>query len=174
MASILEVLSQIFGWVYTTSWSLSFYPQPLLNFRRKSTSGTTIDFPAINVLGFLAYFTSNAAFLYSPAIREQYALRNHGLAPTVEFNDLAFAGHAVILSILTYTQFFPWIWGFDKKGRSGKGARVSKSVMGIIIGCIASVIITALIVSSSPTEDMRTGWAWIDVVSLIVYKCAIQ
>jgi cystinosin len=169
MASFLEILSQIFGWVYTISWSLSFYPQPLLNFRRKSTSGTTIDFPLINVLGFLAYFTSNVAFLYSPVIREQYALRNHGLTPTVEFNDLAFAGHAVILSILTYTQFFPWIWGFDKKGRKGTGATVSKGIMGILIGCITGVVITALVVGSSPRDDVRTGWAWIDVVSPLHY-----
>lgn len=166
MASFLEILSQIFGWVYTISWSLSFYPQPLLNLRRKSTSGTTIDFPIINVLGFLAYFTSSVAFLYSPVIREQYALRNHGLTPTVEFNDLAFAGHAVILSMLTYTQFFPWIWGFDKKGRKGNGATVSKGIMGIFIGCIAGVVITAIIVGLSPREDVRTGWAWIDVVGL--------
>ncbi len=164
MASFLEIISQIFGWIYTVLWSLSFYPQPILNFRRKSTSGTTIDFPLINILGFVAYFTSNAAFLYSPIIREQYALRNNGLTPTVDFNDLAFAGHAVILCILTYTQFFPWIWGFDKKGRPGNGARTSKGIMGIAIGCIAGVSIAVIIVASSTNDDPRTGWAWIDVV----------
>ena len=47
----LEWLSLLFGWVYTTCWSLSFYPQPLLNYRRKTTSGTTIDFPLTNCLG---------------------------------------------------------------------------------------------------------------------------
>ena len=47
----LQVLSGLFGWVYTLCWSLSFYPQPILNFRRKSTSGTTVDFPLINCLG---------------------------------------------------------------------------------------------------------------------------
>jgi cystinosin len=169
MAYFLEILSQIFGWVYTISWSLSFYPQPILNFRRRSTSGTTIDFPIINILGFFAYFTSSTAFLYSPVIREQYALRNHGLTPTVEFNDMAFAGHAVILSVLTYTQFFPWIWGFDKKGRTGSGATVSKGIVGIFTGCIMGVVITAIIVATSPREDARTGWAWIDVVSLLLY-----
>ena len=47
----LRVLSALAGWVYTAAWSLSFYPQPLLNYRRKSTAGTTIDFPFINALG---------------------------------------------------------------------------------------------------------------------------
>lgn len=47
----LPFVSGIFGWIYTLCWSLSFYPQPILNFRRRSTSGTTIDFPFINCLG---------------------------------------------------------------------------------------------------------------------------
>lgn len=51
MSSFLHVLSGLFGWIYTLAWSLSFYPQPLLNYHRKSTSGTTVDFPLVNVLG---------------------------------------------------------------------------------------------------------------------------
>lgn len=47
----LEVISAVFGWVYTLCWSASFYSQPLLNWRRRSTSGTTVDFPMINVFG---------------------------------------------------------------------------------------------------------------------------
>lgn len=49
----LEALSALFGWVYFLAWSLSFYPQFLLNLRRRSTSGTTVDFPMINCLGML-------------------------------------------------------------------------------------------------------------------------
>lgn len=163
----LQVLSKLFGWIYTISWSLSFYPQVILNFRRRSTAGTTIDFPIVNILGFAAYFTSNAVFLYSPVIREQYAIRNNGLTPTVRPNDLAFAGHAVILSVLTYTQFFPWIWGFDKKRQRGKEAHISKAILGVFIGSLTGVAATILIVAFRPGEDVRTGWAWIDVVSVI-------
>lgn len=47
----LEFLSAVFGVVYTAAWSVSFYPQAMLNFQRKSTSGTTVDFPLINSLG---------------------------------------------------------------------------------------------------------------------------
>ncbi|GJC93847.1 lysosomal cystine transporter [Colletotrichum higginsianum] len=65
---LLPFLSAVFGWIYFLCWSGSFYPQPLLNFRRKTTAGTTVDFPLINCLGFLAYFVSNAAFYYSPLL----------------------------------------------------------------------------------------------------------
>lgn len=163
--SFLAVLSELFGWVYTISWSLSFYPQPILNFRRKSTTGTNIDFPTINVLGFVAYFTSNAAFLYSPQIRHEYALRNRGLEPTVQFNDLAFAGHAVILSVIIISQFVPAIWGFDKNGRTDSGSRPSRTILGIIFGSFLGVGIVASIVSVRHDGDPATGWAWIDVVS---------
>ena len=47
----LDFVSLACGWIYFTCWSASFYPQPLLNWRRKSTSGTTVDFPLINCLG---------------------------------------------------------------------------------------------------------------------------
>jgi cystinosin len=171
-ASFLEILSKLFGWIYTICWSASFYPQPILNFQRGSTSGTTIDFPAINVLGFVAYFISNAAFLYSPQIRHEYALRNKGLTSTVQFNDLAFAAHAVVLSALTLSQFVHAIWGFDKMGRRGAGSKVSRSVLGILVGSPFGVGIVALIVALKHDPDPVTGWAWIDVVctSLSIFR----
>jgi cystinosin len=165
-ASFLAIISKFFGWIYTICWSLSFYPQPILNFRRHSTTGTTIDFPAINILGFVAYFVSNASFLYSSRIRREYALRHNGLTPTVQFNDLAFAGHAVVLSVITLSQFVPAIWGFDKKGKRGAGVRVSRMILGILVGSFVGVGFVAVIVAARHDEDPKTGWAWIDVVSI--------
>lgn len=165
-ASFPAIVSKSFGWIYTICWSLSFYPQPILNFRRRSTTGTTIDFPTINILGFVAYFISNASFLYSPTIRREYALRHNGLTPTVQFNDLAFAGHAVVLSVITLSQFVPSIWSFDKRAKRGSGIRISKSILGMIVGSFVGVAVVALIVVMRQDGDPRTGWAWIDVVSL--------
>jgi cystinosin len=164
MSPALAFLSTAFGWIYTFAWSLSFYPQPLLNYRRKSTSGTTIDFPTINVLGFAAYFASNAAFLYSTTIRDEYAQRNKGLTPSVRFNDLAFAAHAVILSAITYSQFYAKLWGFNQGVRS----KVSRGVAGIWWGSLFGVAVVALIVVANGNGDASTGWAWIDVVSLVI------
>jgi cystinosin len=164
----LEIISWLFGWVYTLCWSLSFYPQPIVNFRRRSTSGTTIDFPAINILGFASYFVSNVAFLYSPHIRKEYALRHHGLTPTVQLNDAAFAAHAMILSAITVSQFFPVLWGFDNRGNRAIGSRVSKGVVLIFIGSAVVVGGTAIAVALNHDDDPKTGWAWIDVVSIFL------
>jgi uncharacterized protein with PQ loop repeat len=166
-ASFLQIVSWLFGWVYFFCWSFSFYPQAILNFRRKSTSGSTVDFPAINVTGFISYFTSNAAFLFSSQIRREYALRNHGLTPTVQINDLAFAGHAIVLTAITLTQYlFPAVWGFEKRGKGEHGVRMSSWVKGVIVGGFLGVGLTAFIVSVRHDEDTKTGWAWIDVVRI--------
>ena len=149
--------------ISTLSWSASFYPQPILSWKRKSTHGLAIDFFIINVLGFTCYAISNSAFLYSPLIREQYAVRHsRSPTPTVRFNDLVFAVHAVILTVLTYTQFFSSVWGF----RVGKYQRVSRPIAGILWGCVFAVIVIVLLVVSEGNEGGRDGreWAWIDVV----------
>jgi cystinosin len=163
--SFLPIISRLFGWVYTLCWSLSFYPQPIVNFQRRSTSGTTIDFPAINILGFAAYFISNVAFLYSPHIRKEYALRHHGLTPTVQVNDVAFAAHAVVLSVITVSQFFPSIWGFDKRGSRGV---VSAGIGLIFVGSALAVGGATFFVALKHDDDPEAGWAWIDVVGTFV------
>lgn len=168
----LSVLSILFGWVYTLCWSLSFYPQPLLNLRRRSTSGTTIDFPLINCLGFLAYLVSNLAFYYSPVVREQYAARNNGHTPAVAFNDIAFAAHALLLSLITTSQyFFPRLWGFAP----AHGTRPSRFILGTVAGCVAAVVAVLVLVAAAgggaegDGVDARRDWAWLDAVYAVGY-----
>jgi hypothetical protein len=38
--------------VYFCAWSISFYPQAILNYRRKSVVGLSLDFQLLNLLGF--------------------------------------------------------------------------------------------------------------------------
>ncbi|KAF4970663.1 hypothetical protein FZEAL_9988 [Fusarium zealandicum] len=162
----LNFLSGLFGWVYFLAWSASFYPQPLLNWRRRSTSGTTVDFPIINVFGFFAYFVSNVAFYYSPEIRAQYATRHRGHEPTVQFNDITFALHALILSTVTTSQYLSSsLWGFP----SNPGNRPSRFILGVAAGCITGVILTYSIVLTSPGNDALTDWVALDTVYAIGY-----
>lgn len=65
----LEFVSAVFGWVYTLCWSASFYSQPLLNWRRRSTSGTTVDFPMINVFGMNSPLWNGSAGVMALATR---------------------------------------------------------------------------------------------------------
>ncbi|UNI19069.1 hypothetical protein JDV02_005286 [Purpureocillium takamizusanense] len=153
----LPFLSALFGWVYTLCWSASFYPQPLLNWRRRTTSGTTVDFPFLNVVGFAAYLASNLAFYYSPLVRAQYAARHRGLAPTVQFNDITFALHALVLSLLTASQYLlarP-LWRFAP---AVAGARPSRGVLGITAGSLCAVAgVYLLAVSARSSSSSSTS-----------------
>lgn len=216
MAGFLPVLSAIIGWVYFFCWSLSFYPQALLSYRRRTTSGTTVDFPFINCLGkyapsylsllpracccdyvsleysqqrvvlclvdhgnlpetdpwtastgFAAYFVSNVAFYYSPVIRSQYAARHHGLTPTVQFNDVTFALHGLILSVITTSQYFlRTTWGFSP----ATGTRPNRIISGIMIGCVLGVLLTlATIAASSGVGDPAVDWCGLDAIYAVGY-----
>lgn len=135
--------------------------------RRRSTSGTTVDFPFINIFGFLAYFVSTASFYWSPLIRTQYALRNNGLAPTVTLNDVVFAFHGVILCLVVTSQYlFPGAWGFDHRAPGRKPSRV---ILGITAGSVLAIAIVMLLVDPSPSADAKTAWAWIDVMYAVSY-----
>ncbi|KAB5563054.1 hypothetical protein GE09DRAFT_769021 [Coniochaeta sp. 2T2.1] len=167
----LPLISSLCGWVYFACWSLSFYPQPLLNFRRRTTRGTTVDFPLINNLGFVAYLSSNLAFYYSPLIRAQYAARNHGLTPTVQFNDVVFAGHALAMCMVIFSQYVPGLWpGFTPNA----GTRPSRAILGLTAGCIVGVGIVVCVVLSDPARnDVGLGateaWTWLDVIYAVSY-----
>ncbi|EEH42967.2 uncharacterized protein PADG_07787 [Paracoccidioides brasiliensis Pb18] len=161
-------LCSLLGWIYTICWSASFYPQPILNYRRRSTHGLAIDFPATNALGFISYLIYTATFLYSPLIRRQYASR-YPIAPepTVRLNDLAFAAHAVVLSSLVFSQFFPAIWGF----RVSKFQKISKPIVGVFWGCTLAVSILLVVVAARGTGSSLDAkdWAWIDVCYALSY-----
>ncbi|QKX53314.1 uncharacterized protein TRUGW13939_00392 [Talaromyces rugulosus] len=164
----VKAVSRLLGWIYMLCWSLSFYPQPINNFRRRSTYGLAIDFPTINVLGFVCYAIYAGAFLYSPLIREQYAARNPvSPEPSVRFNDFVFAAHAVVLSAIVYSQFFPAVWGF----KVARYQRVSKPVAGLFWGSLVAVAGLVLIVlrASPDGGSDASSWAWIDVLYGISY-----
>ncbi|KAI9849689.1 MAG: hypothetical protein M1837_002815 [Sclerophora amabilis] len=137
-----------------------------MNWQRKSTIGLTLEFPTLNILGFVYYSVSTATFLYSPLIRSQYAFR-HPVSPepTVRFNDLAFGIHAVILSVLVYSQF--WCWGYRRE----RGLRMSRIMVGIFLGSLTSTVMVTLIVTMKGRNGGQdaSGWAWIDVVYALGY-----
>lgn len=145
------------------SWSASFYPQPLLNWRRKSTEGLTVDFPALNVVGFVSYSISTASFLFSPEIRRQYALRHpRSPEPTVRLNDFVFAAHAMVLVALTYSQFYPFLWKFHVP----KGQKTSTVVRIIVAGSAIVVVLGAVraVANHGNGDSAARLWSWIDVV----------
>lgn len=130
--------------------------------QRKSTVGLTVDFPLLNVLGFTCYTTSTAAFLFNRTIRHQYAVRNpHAPVPTVRPNDFAFALHALIICLVTASQLWSRLWGFEVV----PGRRATRFTQCLFLGSIAGVLIIWITVAILDHDRHDpSSWAEIDVV----------
>lgn len=61
-------LSSIVGWVYFVAWTISFYPQMISNFRRKSVVGLSFDYTALNFVGHTLYMVFNVSLFFSTFI----------------------------------------------------------------------------------------------------------
>ncbi|DAZ92457.1 TPA: hypothetical protein N0F65_000241 [Lagenidium giganteum] len=106
-------VSSVIGWVYFTCWSLSDYPQVLLNYSRKSTVGLAVDYAALNFVGCTCYIVYNTAFYWSTSVRDQYMRRDAGQKSAVELNDFVYALHDVVLASVLLSQCFWYPHGSD-------------------------------------------------------------
>ena len=55
---IEHTISSLFGWAYFLCWSACFYPQIILNYRRKSVVGFHFDFLCLNLIGEKSFLLS--------------------------------------------------------------------------------------------------------------------
>jgi len=111
----LCVLSNIIGWAYFACWSLSFYPQVWTNFRRKSVIGLSFDFLLYNVTGYICYSTYNAALLWNENVLHEYREKHPQDPQTpIAIQDVAFALHGLLLTVVTIIQCFVYERGNQK------------------------------------------------------------
>jgi len=146
-----SVASQVLGWSYFLAWSASFYPQAILNYRRKSVTGLSVDFLWLNLSGFTFYALYNAAFLWSPTVRDQYARRHNGSVPLVQLNDVVFGLHGVLLTMITLAQTFIY--------RGDPERKIPKVAIAIVpISLLVFAVLAILAATGNP------GVQWIDAL----------
>ncbi|CAG8488022.1 24691_t:CDS:2 [Gigaspora rosea] len=129
-----EGISKIIGWTYFLAWSISFYPQVILNWRRKSVEGLSLDFLWYNIYGFTCY---SVLFI---KIRKEYRDRNDGKDNLVQPNDVFFSVHAFILSFITLYQTFYYKRGADQHVSPITRILIGTSIIGIIFLLIGVTI----------------------------------
>ena len=95
--------SNILGWIYFISWSISFYPQILLNVIRNSTNGLSLDFVVLNCIGFACYSMYTNSLYFSKALQSEYESR-FGSSIGIPVQDVVFANHALFISAFTFLQ----------------------------------------------------------------------
>ena len=67
-------LSLMIGWTYFLCWSLSYYPQIVQNWRRRSVVGLSFDWLSLNMSGHICYCLFNVAMCYNSAIRVSFRI----------------------------------------------------------------------------------------------------
>ncbi|GER33303.1 PQ-loop repeat family protein [Striga asiatica] len=114
----LKVLYNVFGWVAFVSWSICFYPQILLNYRRKSVAGLNLDYALLNMVKQLAYLIYNVSILFSPTVKKQYHRKfgDDKMLPVAQ-SDLAFSIHVVLVSAFSMYQIAIYDRGTQKFSR---------------------------------------------------------
>ncbi|XP_022451662.1 cystinosin isoform X2 [Delphinapterus leucas] len=105
-SNVVSIINQVIGWIYFVAWSISFYPQGITNWRRKSVVGLSFDFVALNLMGFVAYSVFNIGLLWVPSIKEQFLLKYPNGVNPVDSNDVFFSLHAVALTLVIVVQCF--------------------------------------------------------------------
>ncbi|XP_077250642.1 PQ-loop repeat family protein / transmembrane family protein [Tasmannia lanceolata] len=158
----LEISYQVLGWIAFTSWSFSFYPQVILNYRRKSVVGLNFDFLVLNLTKHSSYLIYNAAMFFSPFIQRQYREQyGYDEMIPVAANDVAFSIHAVLLTAITLLQ----VLIYDRGSQ-----RVSKTCMAITSVVWISAAVCLIIAWP------KHSWLWLISVfnSIQVFMTAIK
>ncbi|BBH00486.1 hypothetical protein Prudu_010480 [Prunus dulcis] len=98
-------MASVMGWMAFTCWSVGFYPQVILNFRRKSVVGLSFDFVVLNLTKHSSYLIYNATLYFSSAVQKQYWEKyGSGQMIPVAVNDVAFSAHAVLITAIILFQ----------------------------------------------------------------------
>lgn len=88
----------------------------------------------------------------------------------MQFNDITFAAHGLILSLITTSQYlYPRAWGFAPS----VGSKPSRFILGIFFGCIVGVVVVIFTVLGSAERDSTheavSSWVWLDAIYAISY-----
>ncbi|XP_067824147.1 cystinosin-like [Heptranchias perlo] len=132
-SSALKTINQAIGWIYFLAWSISFYPQVLENWRRKSVIGLSFDFLALNLTGHLAYGVFNIGLFWIPYIKNQFLQRNPEGVNPVEANDVFFSLHAILLTAITIWQCCIYERGAQKVSQFATGLLVGSWLFALIV-----------------------------------------
>ena len=152
-------ISSVLGWVYFFSWTLSFYPQVILNHMRGTTVGMASDKLVFDVLGFSCLSVYSVAMYCIPSVRNAYRNANDDNNPKVQINDVCFALHAMILTFVQIGQIIV----FDGK----KQMPTAKCFIGTSVVVVVVMIYLALVVSEVFSSDYFTMLSWLYFISFV-------
>ncbi|KAK9830379.1 hypothetical protein WJX72_011439 [[Myrmecia] bisecta] len=152
-------IGQVAGWLYFSAWSLSFYPQTYLNWKRQSVVGFSFDFALVNPIGFLCYSIYNLAFAWSSSVRKAYAEHHHGAQSAVHANDVFFSVHAFVIATVMLIQC-----GIYERG----GQRISPLCLKATIGMVLASVVYAILIVAIPGLSILNFLYFLSYLKLVI------
>ncbi|CAI4221295.1 unnamed protein product [Auanema sp. JU1783] len=143
---VIDWLVHIVGWLYFFAWSISFYPQIFLNFKRKSVIGLNFDFLFLNLIGFIAYSCYNLLIYFDPVVQSEYEAAHPRSPIPVLLNDVVFAVHAAFACLVTVVQCFLYERANQRVSRTASIIGVLLIIIGIIMGSLSTFKIVSILV----------------------------
>lgn len=135
-SNMLSIINQVIGWIYFLAWSISFYPQVVENWRRKSVVGLNFDFLALNLTGFIAYSVFNVGLFWVPYMKEEFVKTHPNGVNPVDPNDVFFSLHAVVLTLVYVCQCAIYERG---------GQKVSRVAIGLLVIAWTFALVTLFV-----------------------------
>lgn len=163
-SSVGNTFISIIGWIYFIAWSVSFYPQVILNFQTKDVSGLSLDFIVLNFLGFFCYSVFNICLYSDNTVIAQYFQKHPRGVDPVLLNDVFFSFHAVLITFITIVQCLVY------KQRSH---RVSFVATGILIVLTLFLTISGFVCAASKLEllDYIYFFSYVKLAITIMKYC---
>lgn len=137
----LDYISDVVGWVYFVAWSVSFYPQTYINWRRKSVIGLHFDFLSLNIIGFLLYSLFNVCLYWSPAIQQQYFQRHPFGVNPVQLNDVIFSLHAFFACNVQLFQCCIYERGDQQVSKTAKAILTTILLVSVVMVVLSSATV---------------------------------
>lgn len=116
----LGILGIVFGWIYFFGWSISFWPQNITNYKRKSVVGLNFDYTILHFTGFLFYSIFNLSLYFSSTVQDEYEAVHPRSEIPVELNDVVYSLHAAAVTSITWTQCMIYERGDQRLSIYGK------------------------------------------------------
>ena len=158
----LNIFNIVIGWIYFAAWSVSFYPQVIYNWQRKSVVGLNFDFLGYNLLGFSVYSVFNVGMYWVKTIQDEYHDKNPGSLIPVKLNDVIFSLHAVFITAVTIGQCFIY---------KRNNQTVSWFARVFIVVSLLVIIVLAIFTT---TQDFKRC-SWLNFINWIAYiKLAVS
>lgn len=121
------------------------------------------DYQLYNLIGFFCYSVFNCAFFFNETVQQEYRIANNGHSNQVQLNDVFFALHALLLTVIIVAQIF--IYDKDTHGTAGRITLFAAVLTGGTFGII--VLFAILVLAGIDAGGVFTWLNWLYMLSYV-------